>query len=195
MDIILASASQVRATLLRNAGVEFTVQPAAVDEDAIKQQAAEQDTGALAALLADAKGLKISALQPGALVIGADQVLECEGELFDKPEGRIGAQNHLHRLSGKTHHLITAACVVRGGEIDWRKTATVRLTMRDLSDDFIETYLDRAGDSVLSSVGAYRFEDLGSQLFSEVDGDYFTILGLPLLPLLNYLRRQGTLDK
>ena len=193
-DLILASASQVRATLLRNAGVEFSVEAAAVDEELIKQQMADSDAAELAGLLADAKARKISARHPGALVIGADQILECDGQLFDKPEDRAGAADHLRALSGNIHHLITAACVLCDGEVEWQKTSTVRLTMRVLSDQFIDRYLDRAGDSVLRSVGAYRLEDLGAQLFTDIDGDYFTILGLPLLSLLDHLRRHGVIE-
>ena len=127
--------------------------------------------------------------------IGADQILECDGALFDKPNGRAGAVTHLQNLSGKLHRLITSACVVQGGEVQWQSTDGVRLTMRELSADFIESYLDAAGDGVLATVGAYRLEDIGAQLFTRVEGDYFTVLGLPLLPLLQFLRDRKVLPE
>ena len=192
--LILASASKVRSRMLSNAGVNFEIVVSNVDEDAIKAGSSEKSVEDVALELAIAKAQAVSAHHPEALVIGADQILECDGQLFDKPVGRAGAVQHLESLRGKLHRLIAAATVIHGGEIMWQVTADVRLTMRDLSDDFIKSYLDKAGDDVLASVGAYRLEDIGAQLFSHVEGDFFTVLGLPLLPLLEFLRGQGLME-
>ncbi|MFP6710657.1 MAG: Maf family nucleotide pyrophosphatase [Rhodospirillales bacterium] len=193
--LILASASKVRGQMLSHAGVDFDVEVSNVDEERIKSRAGDKPVEEIAAALAIAKAQAVSANNPGALVIGADQILECDGALFDKPNGRAGAVTHLQNLSGKLHRLITSACVVQGGEVQWQSTDGVRLTMRELSADFIESYLDAAGDGVLASVGAYRLEDIGAQLFTRVEGDYFTVLGLPLLPLLQFLRDRKVLPE
>ena len=129
-----------------------------------------------------------------ALVIGADQILDCDGRWFDKPASMDEAANHLRALSGRTHRLVSAGCVATGGVVSWRHVETPSMTMRRLDDDFIADYLDRAGPSVLESVGAYRLEGIGARLFERIDGDYFTILGLPLLPLLAFLRDAGVVD-
>jgi septum formation protein len=192
--LILASASKVRGQMLTNAGVAFDVEISNVNEDAIKAAAAEKPVEEIAAELAVAKAATVSANHPEALVIGADQILECEGILFDKPVGRAGAVAHLDTMRGKGHRLITAACVLQAGKILWQVTDDVHLTMRDLSDEFIQSYLNKAGEDVLASVGAYRLEDIGAQLFTRVEGDFFTVLGLPLLPLLEFLRSQGMLE-
>lgn len=194
-DLILASASKVRASMLTNAGVPFRVITADIDEQSLKDQNVSLEVSEIAGLLAEAKARKISLEHPGSLVIGADQILECENRLFDKPVGREGAISHLTTLRGKLHRLITASCVVQNGETQWCKTDDARLTMRDFSDEFLTDYLDQAGDEVQASVGAYRLEDIGAQLFTSVEGDFFTVLGLPLLPLLEYLRSQGVLVK
>ena len=181
--------------MLSHAGVDFDVEVSNVDEERIKSRAGDKPVEEIAAALAIAKAQAVSANNPGALVIGADQILECDGAFFDKPNGRAGAVTHLQNLSSKQHRLITSACVVQGGEVQWQSTDGVRLTMRELSADFIESYLDAAGDGVLATVGAYRLEDIGAQLFTRVEGDYFTVLGLPLLPLLQFLRDRKVLPE
>lgn len=142
----------------------------------------------VALALADSKARAVAARRPGALVIGADQILECEGRWFDKPSTVAEAARHLRALRGRTHRLICAVVVVRDGERLWRHVAEARLTMRRFSDRFLDDYLASGGPAVLESVGAYRLEGLGAQLFETIEGDYFTILGLPLLPLLDFLR-------
>jgi septum formation protein len=142
----------------------------------------------LAVALAEFKARKISARHPTALVIGADQVLDCQGRWFDKPVDRAAARAQLLELRGKMHELISCACVLRGGERLWHHIGRARLTVRPFSEDFLDDYLDRAGDAVLGSVGAYQIEGLGAQLFSRIEGDNFTIMGMPLLALLDFLR-------
>jgi septum formation protein len=191
--LVLASGSGVRAMLLRNAGLDFEVHPADVDEDAIKQASGSLSPENLALKLAEEKALAISVERSDDLVIGADQILECDGILFDKPKGYEGARNHMNKLRGRTHRLISASCVAEGGKIVWHNIEEARLTMRDFSDEFLEHYLATAGDGILASVGAYRLEEMGIQLFENIDGDQTTILGLPLLPLFGFLRSQNLL--
>jgi septum formation protein len=188
--VILASASKSRANLLRAAGVNVEIEPAHADEEAVKNALkAEGATAAQCAeTLAELKAVQVSQRHDNALVIGADQMLECEGVWFDKPADISGARNHLVTLRGKTHVLPTAVCVALNGARIWHHVATPRLTVRSYSDAFIDDYLKIAGTAVLSSVGAYQLEGLGAQLFSKIEGDFFTILGLPLLPLLAFLR-------
>jgi septum formation protein len=192
-ELILASASQVRARLLTNAGVDFTVDVAAVDEDAIKEsmQADAAPARDIADALAELKALRVSARHPDAYVIGADQILGLGRETFDKPVGMGGARRHMEKLRGQEHRLVTAACVVRNGQPLWRHIEIPRLTMRNFSDEFLEDYLEKSGEKILGAVGAYLLEDRGAQLFSKVEGDYFSILGLPLLQLLDFLREHG----
>jgi septum formation protein len=192
-EVVLASASRSRLELLRRAGLNLRAEPARVDESEVKAslRAEQADAAAAAETLAELKANKVSLRAPGALVIGADQILECEGRWFDKPPDRTAAAAHLRALGGKTHALATAVCVVRDGVRIWHHREAPRLTMRPLDGAFIESYLDAAGPGVLETVGAYRLEDLGAQLFTQVSGDYFTILGLPLLPLLGFLREHG----
>ena len=193
--VILASASAVRADMLRNAGVTFEVQAADVDEDSIRRsletEAGEANPSDVAVVLAQTKAMTISQQNPGALVIGADQILVCDGEIYAKPATKDAARDQLVDLRGKTHSLISAAACARGGEVLWYHDQTAHLTMRDFSNEFLGTYLADAGVSVTKSVGAYQLESLGIQLFSAVEGDYFTILGLPLLSLLEFLRTQN----
>ena len=188
--VVLASASKSRASLLSAAGLAFEVVPAHADEDAVK--AALKAEGATAAqcaeTLAEIKAIQVSQRLPECLVIGADQMLECDGVWFDKPADLHGARAHLHALRGKTHVLPTAVAVVLGGAVIWHHSASPRLTMRAFSDAFMEHYLANTGERILSSVGAYQLEGWGVQLFDRIDGDFSTILGLPLLPLLAFLR-------
>ena len=196
-SVILASASPSRRSVLENAGLRFTVSPAAVDEAAVKRSLqGESATAAQAAeTLAELKAQRVSSNEPESLVIGADQMLECNGRWFDKPQNRTEAQQHLESLRGRSHTLWSGVCVVRGGSRIWHHNEPARMTMRPLTDAFVQDYLDRVGDQALSSVGAYQLEGLGAQLFSRIEGDFFTILGLPLLPLLEVLRANGVLAR
>ncbi len=196
-QVILASASPARRSLLENAGVPFEAQAAPVDETEVKQalKAEGAPVAAVAETLAELKALHISRRTPTALVIGADQILECEGAWYDKPVDKDAARAQLRALSGKTHSLLSSVCVVRGGERLWHHNASARLQMRDLSDEFLDGYLEAVGEAALGSVGAYHLEGRGAQLFARVQGDYFTILGLPLLPLLDFLRNHGVLPR
>ena len=193
--LILASASRSRARMLEAAGVAFTSDAPHVDEGAVKGEMKRKGATVMqcAEALARLKAKTISDKRPGALVIGADQMLDCDGAWFDKPADMAGARSHLQRLGGKSHYLPTAAVVMRDGAVVWAETGAPRLTMRPLSEAFITAYLARVGTNALSSVGAYQLEGPGAQLFTEVDGDFFTILGMPLLPLLAFLRTQGIL--
>jgi len=191
--LVLASASQSRLTVLRNAGLDPVQDPSSVDEDKVKQSLKTDgaDAAQVAVTLAELKAQQTARRYPGALVIGADQMLDCNGVWFDKPPDVAHARGHLQSLRGRTHELVTAAAVIRDGARIWQHVDRARLTMRDFSDGFIDDYLDRVGEDACRSVGAYQLEGLGAQLFSRIDGDFFTILGLPLLPLLDYLRGHG----
>ncbi len=193
--VVLASGSKTRAAMMEQAGVRVTLAPAAVDEDEIKLAARAEGipVDEVAEALAELKAQRVTRKYPGALVIGADQMLECDGQWFDKPTGRDAAREQLKALRGKTHRLVSCAVVLRDGERLWHQVDRARLTMRPFSDAFLESYLNAAGDNVLHSVGAYQLEGLGAQLFHRVDGDFFTILGLPLLPLLGFLRVHGVI--
>jgi len=195
--LVLASSSATRAALLRAAGLDFEARPAAVDEAALKAAAqAEGIPPAEAAiLLAEAKAQRIARREPEAVVIGADQLLVCEGRWFDKPEDLTGAREQLRALRGRTHTLFTAMVLWRHGQRIWQHVATPRLTMRDFSEAFLERYLSAEGEAVTHSVGAYRLEGLGIQLFREVQGEHSAILGLPLLPLLGFLRQHGVVEE
>ena len=194
--LVLASGSAARAAMLSSAGIAFTRDPANVDEEEVKAslRAENGPPERVAEKLAELKALHVSRRHEGALVIGADQMLECGGSLYDKPVDRDGARAHLVSLHGRTHHLITSAVVVQDGVRLWHHTERAALTMRPLSDSFIETYLAAVGDRALQSVGAYQLEGAGAQLFTRVEGDFFTILGLPLLPLFEFLRAHGVLQ-
>lgn len=191
--LILASASGARARLLRAAGVEFVAEPAAIDEEAIKRayRAAGCDAAACAAALAGAKARVVAARRPESLVIGADQILVAGEEWFDKPANLGEAAAQLRRLRGREHVLVTAACVWCGITSLWQAMARPKLTMRRFSEDFLAEYIAAEGGSVFGSVGAYRLEGRGVQLFARIEGDFFAILGLPLLELLAFLRERG----
>lgn len=194
--IVLASASRVRAHLLEAAGVPVRAEAAGIDEAEVKLslRAAGAGPAEVAETLAEMKGLRIARRHPGVLVIGADQVLACDGALFDKPADMAQAAEQLRTLRGKRHELVCCAVAVRDGQRLWHQTDRARLTMRPFSDAFLARYLEQCGSAVLDSVGAYQLEGLGAQLFARVEGDYFTILGLPLLPLLDFLRAHGALQ-
>lgn len=193
--VILASGSKARAQVLSGAGVAFEVAIAGVDEGAVKAGLLAQGNGPreVADALAELKAVRVSRKHPGALVIGADQTLDLEGQLFDKAETLAEARDRLAHLRGKTHKLHSAVVVARDGEVIWREIPAARLTMRPFTDAFLDAFLARGGEGLLGSVGCYRLEDDGVQLFSRLDGDYFTILGLPLMGLLDLLRRYGAL--
>ncbi len=192
MSLVLASASASRRRMLEAAGLAFEVDPPRADEEAAKAslRAAGLKPRDQADALAELKALSVSRRRPD-FVIGADQMLAIEGEVLDKPRDVEEARAHLHRMRGKTHELLTAAVVAREGAIIWRHVDTPRLVMRDFSDAFLDDYLQQAGQGVLASVGAYQLEGLGAQLFARVEGDFFSVLGLPLLPLLAFLREHG----
>ena len=195
--LILASASKARRAVLEGAGLRFETRIAGVDEAAIKEAAQAEGISAdeAALILADAKAEFVARSAPDALVIGADQLLVCDEAWFDKPPDIAAARTHLQRLRGRRHELVTALVCHRGGQRIWQHVAKPRMTMRDLSDAFLEAYLAAEGDALLSSVGAYRLEGHGAQLFDAIEGDQPAILGLPLLPLLGFLRQHGVLLK
>jgi septum formation protein len=197
MPVVLASASKIRSDLLHSAGVDHTCETSAIDEDIIKNQV-RADGGTVetaAAALATAKAGDVAARYGQALVIGADQILECDGRWFDKPPDIKAAADTLAALRGRRHRLISAVSVYQGGAAVWHHLETPTLSMRDFSDGFLEHYIEAAGPGILQSVGAYRLEDIGAQLFSDIDGDNFTILGLPLLALLDFLRKVDVLKE
>ncbi len=193
--IVLASASAARKQMLEAAGLRIDVDPARVDEDEVKLslKAEQVPVERAAEALAELKALRISARHPGLLVIGADQMLECEGDWFDKSPDRETAVQQLKKLRGRRHRLISAAVVALDGQRLWHTTEAARLTMRNFSDEFLDVYLDEVGEAVFTSVGGYQLEGRGVQLFHRIEGDFFTILGLPLLPLLDFLRGRGAL--
>jgi septum formation protein len=193
--IVLASSSKTRRALLEAAGVTLDIIYPRVDEHALKRglRAEGADGPTAAEYLAEAKARYGSRHRAGRLCIGADQILDCGGEQFDKPIDMDTARDQLRRLRGRTHLLVSCAVAMLNGERLWHHVDTAELTMRDFSDGFLDSYLDAIGTEALDGPGAYRLEGLGAQLFARVRGDYFTILGLPLLPLLDYLRLRGAM--
>lgn len=194
MKIILASNSASRKALLSGAGVPFTAQGSDVDEASIKKEELAKGTGPwdIAVKLAEVKALAINA-PDNALVIGGDQVLEFEGQLYDKPASLEQAGHRLYEMAGQTHYLRSGLALAQNGKIIWTHRGTASLTMRMLHQDDIDAYLDEVGERVLATVGAYELEGPGVRLFQTIEGDYFTILGLSLLPLIEELRRRGAM--
>jgi septum formation protein len=191
--LILASQSRARKMLLENAGMEFETIPADIDERSIEQASDLKEPGEIAALLAREKALWVSSRKHGHYIVGADQTLALGDRVFTKPSGRVEAAAQLRALAGQTHELRSAVAVVRDGTVMFETTSVARMSMRTLSGDHIRSYLDEAGETVTTTVGAYQLEGLGVHLFERIEGDHFTILGLPLLPLLGYLRSQSLL--
>jgi nucleoside triphosphate pyrophosphatase len=194
MKLILASASRSRAQMLRDAGVAFEAVPAGVDEEAVKRSLAPSPSSVVANALAELKAVAVSTEHPDALVLGADQILDFEGGIVSKSESLDEAAALLRRLRGHAHDLVTAAVLARNGMAVWRHVSKATLLMRAFGEEFLKAYLAAEGEDVLSGVGCYRLEGRGSQLFEAIEGDYFSILGLPLLPLLAALREEGILE-
>ena len=194
--LILASGSSIRATLLRNAGLEFDVVVARVDELAIKQSLSAEDASPrdIADTLAEMKAQRVAVKRPDALVIGCDQVLAFGQSTLSKPTNPEDALSQLKMLRGKTHQLLSAAVIYGEGKPQWRHVGVVRLHMRDASDAYLSDYVARNWDSIQHAVGAYKLEEEGARLFHRIEGDYFNVLGLPLLELLSYLALRGTID-
>jgi len=191
--LVLASKSTARLALLAGAGIAVEVLPADIDERGVEARSPAQDAGAVAAWLAREKARAVAAQRPGRLVLGADQTLVLGTRRFSKPADRAAAAEQLRALRGKTHALHSALALMRDGKLLFEYADAARLTMRMFSDNFLEQYLGTAGEIVTASVGAYQLEKPGIQLFERIEGDYFTILGLPLLPLLGFLRRERCL--
>jgi septum formation protein len=191
--LVLASRSAVRRTLLEAAGVPSEVCPADIDERNLEAGASSQAPGAIAALLAREKASVVARLNPGRLTLGADQILSLGAHRFAKPPDMAAVRVQLHALSGRTHELHSAMAFVQDGTVLFEHVAVARLTMRAVSDRFLDSYLDVVGSAATASVGAYQIEGPGIQLFERVDGDYFAVLGLPLLQVLDFLRRRGCL--
>ena len=192
-SLILASASPSRRQLLVQAGLTFETEASGIDEEEIKRSLLAEGASPqeMAESLAELKALRVSSRRGAAMVVGGDSTLACNGRLFDKPPTLEAARKQLLALRGQTHELCSSVVVARSGARLWHWNERARLTMRQFSESFLDAYLARTGEAALSSVGAYQLEGLGAHLFSRVDGDYFTILGLPLLPLLSYLAGHG----
>jgi septum formation protein len=190
LAIFLASTSSIRKTILKNAGIEFVARDPGLDEDIAKQSMAGYNPEAMANALAEAKAKRVSEIFPDALVIGTDQTLGLEGQIFDKPRSIGEARLHLQALRNKTHELCSSICCMQNGSAIWTYCGKAQLTMRNFSDAFLDGYVSSILNSYSSSVGGYKLEEIGITLFEKIEGDYFTILGLPLLPLLKFLRQE-----
>ena len=195
--LILASGSDIRARMLTQAAVDFTVSPARIDEEMVRDALLAENAKPrdIADTLAELKARKVSEKNPGALVLGCDQVLEFKTTILAKPESRQQAEDQLKMMRGARHMLLSAAVICENGNPIWRHVGKVRLLMREASDEYIEDYVERNWDSIRQSVGAYKLEEEGVRLFNKIEGDYFTVLGLPLLELLAYLTLRGDLQK
>ncbi|WP_341863165.1 nucleoside triphosphate pyrophosphatase [Gymnodinialimonas sp. 57CJ19] len=193
--LILASASSSRQSMLQNAGISFESVPVRIDEDAIRRSLVAEGASPrdIADALAEFKARKGAEKRPEDIVLGSDQILALKGKIFSKPADKDEAADHLRALSGQTHHLYSAAVIYEAAKPVWRTVGSARLSMHSLSDAEIDAYLDRAWPDVSGCVGAYQAEALGGQLFSRIDGDWFSVLGLPLLQLISYLRTRGML--
>ncbi len=191
--LVLASKSAVRRAMLEAAGIPLEIAPADIDERAVETRMASGTAADAASLLAREKARVAAARMRGRLVVGADQTLALGRTRFTKSVDRAAAREQLRTLSGKTHELHSAVALARNGRVQFSKVETAKLTMRELSDAYLDEYLDAVGDTVTASVGGYQLEGLGSHLFERIEGDYFTILGLPLFALLGFLRREGSL--
>jgi len=196
-NLVLASASRTRRSMLANAGVPVECDAADIDEGAVKDEmrARGAPVAEIAGMLARLKAERVSLRHPGAIVVGADSMIECEGRHFDKPTDAARAVAQLMALAGRTHRLYSAAVAMRDGRPVWDATDVALLTMRGFDAGFARRYVSAIGDAALGSVGAYQLEGLGAQLFARVEGDFFTILGLPLLPLLDFLRAEGVIAR
>jgi septum formation protein len=194
-SLVLGSRSSARRDMLMSAGIPVELHPVDIDERAVEARAGQFEPSQAALLLAREKALATSAVLPGRIVVGADQTLALGAQRFSKPKDRAGAREQLQSLAGQTHALHSAVAVVRDGSIAFSYVDTARLTMRPLSENFLDSYLDAVGADAFASVGGYQLEKLGIHLFERIDGDHFTILGMPLLPLLAYLREAGLLAK
>ncbi|MFC3613467.1 Maf family protein [Lutimaribacter marinistellae] len=197
IPFILASGSQIRSQMLRQSGVNFEVEKPKVDEDTIKSSLMAEGANPrdIADALAEMKARKISDKRPGAMVLGCDQVLDFEGRLLSKPSTPEEALQQLRDMRGKRHMLLSAAVIYENGEPVWRHIGQVRLRMREASDDYLQSYVDRNWDSIREAVGAYKLEEEGVRLFATIDGDYFNVLGMPLIELLNYLGLRGVIEQ
>lgn len=191
--LVLASKSAARREMLTSAGVAFEVRVADVDEDAVKARFEPTEASALAEELARTKALAVSRLDPDAWVLGGDQTLAFDGGLVSKARDLAQARARLSAMRGRVHHLHSGAALARGGEVVWSGVDTAGMHVRDFSDDFLDAYLAAEGEALLACVGSYRLEGMGSQLFDRIEGDYFTVLGLPLWAVLDQLRRHGVI--
>ncbi len=195
--IILASKSKIRADILKNAGIDFIIDSSTVDEDSIKNSLLSEgsDTITISQALADLKAQNRSILWPNYLILGADQILEFDGRIYSKPIDENDIKTRLKIFSGKNHKLFTSVSIVLDQEVIWKNVTVSVLKMRNLTEKFINKYLDTVGDNATNSVGGYQIEGMGIQLFEKIEGDYFAILGLPILPILGYLRDRKILLK